>query len=69
LKAFASDNYAGVHPKILEVLAEVNKDHVSSYGKDEYTERAELSLRRVFSETTHARFLYNGTSEIGRAHV
>ena len=30
-RGFASDNYAGVHPEVLEVLAAVNVGHQSAY--------------------------------------
>lgn len=38
LKAFASDNYAGVHPEILQAIADANGGHQISYGEDVYTE-------------------------------
>ncbi|MFM7088579.1 MAG: threonine aldolase family protein [Candidatus Paceibacterota bacterium] len=46
LKSFASDNYSGVHPVILEAMAKCNTDHEPSYGSDRYTE----SLNGMFSE-------------------
>jgi len=39
-RTFASDNYAGAHPRVLEALAAVNAGHVPSYGHDEHSERA-----------------------------
>lgn len=33
-RSFASDNYAGAHPKVLEALAAANAGHVPSYGHD-----------------------------------
>ena len=62
MKSFASDNYAGVHPAILEALSAANTDHVPSYGADHYTEAAFAALRSQFGEDTHARFLFNGTA-------
>lgn len=62
MKGFASDNYAGVHPAILEAITRANVDHVPSYGEDPYTESAYSALRAQFGEDTHARLLYNGTS-------
>ena len=37
LRGFASDNYAGVHPEVLEALAEANGGHQIAYGEDVYT--------------------------------
>jgi len=62
VKGFASDNYAGAHPAILEAIARSNGDHVPSYGEDPYTEAAYDALKAQFGEDTHARLLYNGTS-------
>jgi threonine aldolase len=36
-RAFASDNWAGVHPEVLAAMAAANKGHVPSYGTDTYT--------------------------------
>jgi threonine aldolase len=43
LHSFASDNYAGVHPEVLQAIVDANTGHVGSYGADPYTARlAEL---------------------------
>ncbi len=36
-RAFASDNWAGVHPEVLAAMAAANVGHVPSYGTDPYT--------------------------------
>lgn len=46
-RSFASDNYSGVHPKLLAAITAANGGHVPSYGSDPYTER----LREVAIET------------------
>ena len=33
-RGFASDNYAGVHPRVLEALAAVNGGHQVAYGEE-----------------------------------
>ena len=38
--SFASDNCSGVHPDILQKLADVNHGHVPPYGTDIYCIRA-----------------------------
>jgi len=62
MKGFASDNYAGVHPAIMERLARVNVGHVPSYGEDPYTDAAVETLREHFGSDTHVRFVFNGTA-------
>lgn len=60
-RTFASDNYAGVHPAILEALARANEGHAPSYGSDEYTERAAERFRTHFGSDVEIFFVYNGT--------
>ena len=36
-RGFASDNYAGIHPEILEAIARVNAGHQVAYGDDDVT--------------------------------
>ncbi len=60
-RTFASDNYAGVHPEIMEALLRANQGHAGSYGADEYTERATKIFRSLFGESTAVYFAYNGT--------
>ena len=45
LRGFASDNYAGVHPEILDAIAAANDGHQIAYGEDVYTAR----LHEVFA--------------------
>jgi threonine aldolase len=46
--AFASDNAAGAHPRVIEAIVRANQDSVSSYGTDPGTERAAQKLREAF---------------------
>ncbi|MFI6497017.1 threonine aldolase family protein [Nonomuraea typhae] len=62
LKAFASDNYAGVHPEILEAIARANGGHQISYGEDVYTEALQDVFRQHFGETASAYPVFNGTA-------
>lgn len=61
MKGFASDNNAGVHPAILNAIAEANKDHVVGYGDDPYTARAIEIFRKEFGNDTEVFFVFNGT--------
>jgi threonine aldolase len=60
-KTFASDNYAGVHPEVMDALLQANRDHASSYGADEFTQRAIEKFKKLFGESIDVYFAYNGT--------
>src|SRR6187549_2369029 len=60
-RTFASDNYAGVHPEIMEAILRANNGHAGSYGSDEYTDRATQKFKSLFGESTSVYFAYNGT--------
>lgn len=61
MKAFASDNYSGVHPEIMEALRNANAAHAGSYGNDHYTARAVSKFREFFGNDVEVFFVYNGT--------
>jgi len=61
MKSFASDNYAGVLPEVMEALEKVNKDHARSYGADETTRRVIALFREVFEADVDVYFVFNGT--------
>lgn len=61
MKAFASDNYSGVHPEIMEALRKANSDHAGSYGNDPYTTRAVDKFKEFFGSDVDVFFVYNGT--------
>jgi len=60
-KTFASDNYAGVHPAVMEALVQASTGHTASYGADEFTEAATRKFRDLFGEDIEVFFVYNGT--------
>ncbi|MEV4798627.1 low specificity L-threonine aldolase [Nonomuraea sp. NPDC049421] len=62
LKAFGSDNYAGVHPDILQAIAAANGGHQVAYGDDVYTEAMRQVFQRHFGETAQAWPVFNGTA-------
>jgi threonine aldolase len=61
MKTFASDNYAGVHPLIMQALVDSNQGHHTAYGGDEFTKKAKLLLKKEFGEDSESFFVYNGT--------
>lgn len=60
-RTFASDNYAGVHPEIMEAIIKANHGHESSYGADRYTRSAIEKFKALFGEDIEVFFVYNGT--------
>ncbi len=60
-RSFASDNNAGVHPKIVEALQQCNRGHVVGYGDDPFTREAVLRFRELFGSQTGVYFVYGGT--------
>jgi threonine aldolase len=60
-RAFASDNNAGIHPKVLEAIAAANEGHVIAYGDDPYTEAAVELFRKHFGKEVEIFFVFGGT--------
>lgn len=60
-KNFASDNYSGVHPTIMQALNLANEGHVPAYGYDDFTLKLQMLIRTHFGDTAHAFPVFNGT--------
>ena len=60
-RSFASDNNAGVHPKIMEALAAANEGHVIAYGDDPHTARAVKLFREHLGRDAEVYFVFGGT--------
>ena len=60
-RSFASDNNAGVHPRVLRELAAVNQGHVVGYGDDPYTAAAVREFKKHFGNDIEVFFVFNGT--------
>lgn len=60
-RGFASDNYAGAHPEVLDAIAAANRDHAPAYGEDEWTAAAHDALRDAFGEHADPFLVFNGT--------
>jgi threonine aldolase len=61
MKSFASDNYAGVLPEMMEALQKANRDHARSYGADDIATRTVNLFREVFETDADVYFVFNGT--------
>jgi threonine aldolase len=62
VRSFASDNNAGVHPKILQAIAGANRGHVVGYGDDAYTEAAVRKFKQHFGADIEVFIVFNGTA-------
>jgi threonine aldolase len=62
VRSFASDNNAGVHPKVLQAIAAVNRGHVVGYGDDPYTAAAVRKFKEHFGRDIEVFFVFNGTA-------
>ncbi len=60
-RTFASDNWSGVHPEVLEAIMAANVDHAPSYGADPVTARATALFKEHFGDDADAFFVFNGT--------
>ncbi|MEH3102590.1 MAG: low specificity L-threonine aldolase [Sphingomonas phyllosphaerae] len=59
---FASDNYAGACPEVLEATMAANGGSAVAYGDDEWTERAADFFRALFKIDCEVFFVFNGTA-------
>lgn len=62
VRSFASDNNAGVHPKVLQAIVAVNRGHVVGYGDDPYTEAAVRKFKQHFGPDIEVFIVFNGTA-------
>jgi threonine aldolase len=58
----ASDNYAPVHPKVLEAIARVNTGAQPAYGADSETEKLQHTVQNLFGKRAAAFPVFNGTA-------
>lgn len=61
VRGFASDNYAGIHPEVLEAILAANDGHQGAYGADDYTAALHDVVRGHFGAAAHAFPVFNGT--------
>lgn len=60
-RGFASDNNAGVHPRVMDALNAANSGHVVAYGDDRFTEAAIARFREQFGAGARVFFVFGGT--------
>ena len=59
-RGFASDNNAGVHPRIMQALIDANTGHRIAYGDDLNTRAAVENFKKLFGDC-EVFFVFNGT--------
>jgi threonine aldolase len=59
--SFASDNYAGALPEVLEAVSAANLGHAPAYGADEWTGTLQERIRESFGPDARAFPVFNGT--------
>ena len=60
-RSFASDNNAGVHPKVFKAIVAANDGHVVAYGDDPYTAAAVAKFREQLGKDVDVYFVFGGT--------
>tara|TARA_R110000868_G_scaffold8205_4_gene42670 strand:+ start:39 stop:1067 length:1029 start_codon:yes stop_codon:yes gene_type:complete len=58
---FASDNCSGVHPQIMQAIANTNEHYAFGYGEDEITAQALSCFKQHFGEEAEAFITLTGT--------
>lgn len=61
-KSFASDNYAGIHPTILQAIIAANTGHEKAYYNDTYTQQAIELFQQHFGAHIDVYFVLTGTA-------
>jgi threonine aldolase len=59
---FASDNYAGVHPRVMAALARANDGPAKAYGADSITAAARTRIKQVLGHNAEPFFVFLGTA-------
>lgn len=60
-RGFASDNYAGIHPEILQAITDANAGHQVAYGDDDLTAALATSMKGHFGDSAEVFPVFNGT--------
>ena len=60
-RGFASDNYAGIHPAVLEAIAQANQGHEVAYGEDSVTAQFDTLGGQLFGPNAVGYPVFNGT--------
>lgn len=59
--SFASDNYSGVHPVVMNAIVNANGGHDKAYGYDVYSDRLQELIKEHFGNQATGYVVFNGT--------
>lgn len=59
--SLASDNAAGVHPAVMEALAQVNSGYAAAYGYDAVSAQADRKFDDLFGRSVETFYVWGGT--------
>ncbi len=57
----ASDNWAGIHPAVMQAIIDANQGYAPSYGADQWTEKACRLMQETFKTPCKAYIVPSGT--------
>ena len=60
-RSFASDNYAGAHPEVIDAVVRANAGHAVAYGEDDETARLADLVLEHFGSRAQVFPVFNGT--------
>ncbi len=61
MKTFASDNFASVHPQVIDALIRANDGHAMAYGADPATAHVTELFRQQFGKQAEVFIVWSGT--------
>lgn len=61
-RMFASDNFAGAHPRIIEAVTRYSSGFMAAYGEDELTKRVEKQIAELFEHECAVFLVGTGTA-------
>lgn len=61
MKSFASDNYSGAVPEVMDALIQANVAHEKAYGDDPYTQKLKAELQGLLGMEIELHLVFNGT--------
>lgn len=59
---FASDNYSGMCPEVVDYMLQANAGSAPAYGEDLWTQKATDGFRELFETDCEVFFVFNGTA-------
>ena len=64
---FTSDNWAGVHPAVMDAMVRANEGSTPAYGADTFTEAATAALSALFEREVFVAYVTTGSAANGLA--